>query len=122
LNPGGTLPPFAQEGNMNKHELEQLFDTVPEDALVSVTHDLRSRGLLESVADSIACQLEARCRASLSPRQRWRFLHDAWLDHVEGECNRCGSTLLSEEMVDAAEVTGGLCSWCWHQWQKILSA
>ena len=74
---------------MTKHELEQLFDSMLEESLVSVIHDLRSRGLL---------------------------------DHVEGECSRCGSTLLPGEMVDAAEVTGGLCSWCWHQWQRIQSA
>lgn len=107
---------------MTKYELEQLFDTLPEDVLVSIIHDLRSRGQLEPVPDGIARQLEDRGRASLSPRQRGRFLHDAWLDHVEGECRRCGNRLLPEEMVDAAEVTGGLCSWCWHQWQKIQSA
>ena len=95
---------------MTKHELEQLFDTMPEESLVSVIHDLRSRGLLDPVPDGIARQLEDRGRASLSPKQRWRFLHDAWLDHVEGECSGCGSSLLPEEMVDAAEVTGGLCS------------
>lgn len=107
---------------MNKYELTQLFDTMPEEALVTVIQDLRSRGLLEPVADGIAQQLEDRGRSSLTSKQRWRFLHDAWLDHVEGECSRCGITLLPEEMVDAAEITGGLCSWCWHQWQKIQSA
>lgn len=107
---------------MNKHTLTQLFDTMSEESLVSVIQDLRSRGPLEPVSDGIARQLEDRSRASLSPKQRWRFLHDAWLDHVEGECSRCGSILLPEEMVDAVEVTGGLCSWCWHQWQKVQSA
>jgi hypothetical protein len=107
---------------MTKHELGQLFDTLPEESLVSVTHDLRSRGLLDPVPDGIARQLEDHGRASLSSKQRWRLLQEAWLDHVEGECSRCGSTLLPEEMVDATEVTGGLCSWCWHQWQKIQSA
>ncbi len=107
---------------MNKYELAQLFDTMPEESLVSVILDLRSQGLLEPVPDGIARQLEDCGRASLSSKQRWRFLHDAWLDHVEGECSRCGSTRLPEEMVDAAEITGGLCSWCWHQLQKDKSA
>lgn len=107
---------------MNKYELTHLFDTMPEESLVFVIHDLRSRGLLDPVPDGIARQLEDRGRASLSSKQRWRFLQDAWLDHVEGECRHCGDRLPLEEMVDAAEITGGLCSWCWYQWQKIQSA
>jgi hypothetical protein len=55
---------------MNKYELTQLFDTMPEDSLLSAIHDLRSRGLLEPVPDGISRQLEDRGRASLSSKQR----------------------------------------------------
>lgn len=78
-------------------------------------------GVLEDDADGIARQIEAQGRASLTSKQTWRFLHDAWFDQVNGECSRCYGSISPEEMVWTRQLAGDRCSYCQHQWEKLAA-
>jgi hypothetical protein len=68
------------------------------------------------VCDLNAPLADERLRSdALTPRQRWRSILDAWAPSVALECSRCGGTLL------IAKLQGGLCDYCEHAWQKILT-
>lgn len=103
----------------NKKELEVAFDRLSDEDLAEVLRNLRQCYCLEGAAAGIARQIEDQGRGSLTERQRWRFLEDAWFPFVEVTCDRCSETLQADDMVLAPQMHSGRCCLCQAAWEKL---
>lgn len=94
------------------------FGSLSNQDLREVLQNLRQCYCLEGAAAGIARQIEDQGRETLTERQRWRSIKDAWYSFVALSCE-CGQILQPDDMALAPQMHSGRCGDCQHRWEKL---
>lgn len=89
-----------------------------DDGFTDFLKELIGSERLEGAAAGIAKRALDKGTDLLSPKQRFVFERDVIREYSKEGCSRCGSNIPWSEMFASLD-NDGLCSHCWHSFEKI---